>query len=92
MWISENGPPRTIVRRNRSEPKTLFCLFFKSDDPILVHKVDKGKTIDHKYYIENCLKPVINKYENKKKHHIPNVSNYSMIMVVLIVIAMLLTT
>ncbi|CAF5105983.1 unnamed protein product, partial [Rotaria sp. Silwood1] len=66
-WISENELPRTIVRRNRSEPKTLFCLFFKSDGPILIHKVDRGKTIDHNYYIENCLKPVINEIRKQEK-------------------------
>ncbi|CAF0914309.1 unnamed protein product [Didymodactylos carnosus] len=38
-WITENEPSRTIVRRNRSEPKTLFCLFFKSNGPVLIHKV-----------------------------------------------------
>ena len=24
-----------------------------------MHCVDEGKTIDHNYYIENCLKPVV---------------------------------
>ncbi|CAF1351121.1 unnamed protein product, partial [Didymodactylos carnosus] len=66
-WISENEPPRTIVRRNRSEPKTLFCLFFKSNGPVLIHKIDKGKTVDHNYYTENCLKPVINEIRKQEK-------------------------
>ncbi|CAF1401941.1 unnamed protein product [Rotaria sp. Silwood1] len=66
-WVGENEPPRTIVRRNRYEPKTLFCLFFKSTGPVLIHKVDKGKTIDHNYYIENCLIPVINEIRKKEK-------------------------
>jgi hypothetical protein len=60
-WGDENEPPRTIVRQNRSEPRILFCLFFKSSGPVLIHKVDKGKTIDHNYYIENCLKSMNNK-------------------------------
>ncbi|CAF1194271.1 unnamed protein product [Didymodactylos carnosus] len=66
-WISENEPPRTIVRRNGSEPKTLFCLFFKSNGPVFIHKVDEGKTIDHNYYIENCLKPVVNEIRKQEK-------------------------
>ncbi|CAF1497357.1 unnamed protein product [Didymodactylos carnosus] len=66
-WISENEPPRAIVRRNRSELKILFSLFFKSNGPVLIHKVDKGKTIDHNYYIENCLKPVINEIRKQEK-------------------------
>ncbi|CAF3142115.1 unnamed protein product [Rotaria sp. Silwood2] len=66
-WVGENEPPRTIVRRNRYEPRTLFCLFFKSTGPLLIHKVDKGKTIDHDYYIDNCLIPVINEIRKKEK-------------------------
>ncbi|CAF3379437.1 unnamed protein product, partial [Rotaria sp. Silwood2] len=66
-WISGNELPRTVIRRNKSEPKSLFCLFFKSNGPILIHKVDKGKAIDHNYYIENCLKPVINEIRKQEK-------------------------
>ena len=58
-WIAEGQLPATIVRRGRFEPKNLFCIFFKSNSPVLVHAVDKGETIDHTYYIENCLKPVV---------------------------------
>lgn len=42
IWVYENEPSRTIVRRNRYEPKTLFCLFFKSTGPVLIHKVDRA--------------------------------------------------
>ena len=66
-WVGENEPPRTVVRRNRFEPKSMFCLFFKSTGPVLIHKVDKGKTIDHNYYIDNCLIPVINEIRKKEK-------------------------
>jgi hypothetical protein len=66
-WVSENEPPRIIVRRNRFESKTLCCLFFKSSGPVLIHKVYKGETIDHNYYIENCLKPVINEAQKQEK-------------------------
>jgi hypothetical protein len=58
-WVSEGESPTTIVRRSKFEPKNLFCIFFKSNGPVLLHAVDKGKTIDHNYYIENCLKPVV---------------------------------
>lgn len=66
-WVGENEPPRTMVRRNKYEPKTLFCLFFKFTGSVLIHKVDKGKTINHNYYIENCLIPVINEIRKKEK-------------------------
>ena len=38
--------------------KISFLVLFKSDGPVLIHCVDEGKTIDHNYYIENCLKSV----------------------------------
>jgi len=58
-WVSEGESPTTIVRRSKFESKNLFCIFFKSNGPVLIHAVDEGETIDHNYYIENCLKPVV---------------------------------
>ncbi|CAF4847578.1 unnamed protein product [Rotaria sp. Silwood1] len=58
-WVGEGESPTTVVRRSRFEPKNLFSIFFKSNGPVLIHCVDEGKTIDHNYYIENCLKPVV---------------------------------
>jgi hypothetical protein len=48
-----------MVRRSKFEPKSLFSIFFKSNGPVLIYCVDKDKTIDHNYYIENYLKPVV---------------------------------
>jgi histone-lysine N-methyltransferase SETMAR len=58
-WVGEGESPTTVVRRSKFEPKNLFSIFFKSNGPVLIHCVDEGKTIDHNYYIENCLKPVV---------------------------------
>jgi histone-lysine N-methyltransferase SETMAR len=58
-WIGEGESPRTMVRRRRFEPKNLFSIFFNSNGPVLIHCVNEGETIDHNYYIENCLKPVV---------------------------------
>ena len=66
-WIAEGQSPTTIVRRGRFELKNLFCIFFKSNSPVLVHAVDKGETIDHTYYIENCLKPVVKKIWKQRR-------------------------
>ena len=65
--MSENEPPRTIVCRNGFESRTLFFLFFKSTGPVLIHAVDEGKTIDHNYYIENCLKPIVKEIWKQRK-------------------------
>ncbi|CAF4937247.1 unnamed protein product, partial [Rotaria sp. Silwood1] len=66
-WIDEGESPTTIVRRSKFEPKNLFCIFFKSNGPALIHDVDEGKTIDHNYYIENCLKPVVKEIWKQRK-------------------------
>ncbi|CAF1409357.1 unnamed protein product, partial [Rotaria magnacalcarata] len=66
-WIAEGQSPATIVRRDKFEPKNLFCIFFKSNSPVLVHAADKGETIDHIYYIENCLKSVVKEIWKQRK-------------------------
>ena len=51
-WVNEGEMPKTVVKRDRFEPKSMFCVFFKTTGPVLIHCVDRGKTIDHKYYVE----------------------------------------
>ena len=57
--LAQSESPATVVRRSKFEQKTLFSIFFKSNGPILIHAVDNNETIDHDYYIENCLKPIV---------------------------------
>ena len=47
--------------------QNLFSIFFKSNGSVLIHAVDESKTIDHNYYIENCLKPVVKEMWKQKK-------------------------
>jgi histone-lysine N-methyltransferase SETMAR len=56
-WTKEGQEPATVVKRDRFEPKTLFCIFFKSTGPLLVHPLQRGVTMDAPYYKENCLEP-----------------------------------
>jgi histone-lysine N-methyltransferase SETMAR len=56
-WKRRGEPPDTKVRRDHFSPKTMFSIWFKQSGPVLVHAVPKGRTIDNKYYIENCLGP-----------------------------------
>ena len=58
-WVAKGDPPPTIVRRDRFTPKTSFSIFFKSTGPLLIHHVERGQTIDHRYYIDNCLQPLV---------------------------------
>ncbi|CAF2789238.1 unnamed protein product [Rotaria sp. Silwood2] len=66
-WVGKDESPTTIVRRGKFEPKNLFSIFFKSNGPVLIHAVDEGKTIDHNYYIENWLKPVVKEIWKQRK-------------------------
>lgn len=59
-WVARGDPPPTVVRRSHFAPRTLFSIFFKSTGPVLIHYVERGVTIDHQYYIDYCLKPLIN--------------------------------
>ena len=55
-----------MVRRNRFAPKTLFCIFFKTTGPVLIHPICRGETIDHHYYIDNSLEPLINEIRKQR--------------------------
>ncbi len=43
--VGSGDPPPTLVRRSRFAPRTLFCIFFKSTGPLLIHSVERGQTI-----------------------------------------------
>ena len=57
-WVGDGESPRTIVRRGRFEPKTMFSIFFKSTGALHISYMDNGKTITANAYIEDSLKPL----------------------------------
>lgn len=65
-WTRKDQVPKTVVRRDRYEPKRLFSIFFKSNGPLLVHSVGKGESIDNVYYVDNCLGPVIEEVRKQR--------------------------
>jgi histone-lysine N-methyltransferase SETMAR len=91
-WINEGKNPNTIVRQGQYAPKRLYSIFFKANGWLLVHALDKGQTIDRSYYIDNCLKPVVEElwkqrpktgpkglkllHDNAKPHDNPDVLAY----------------
>jgi len=58
-WVKIGEPARTVVRRDRYEPKFMFTIFFKSNGPVHISYLDKGKTIDNNSYIKDSLKPIV---------------------------------
>ena len=65
-WVAREDSPPTVVRRSRFARRTLLSIFFKSTGPVLIHSVERGQTIDHEYYIDNCLQPVIDQIKNQR--------------------------
>lgn len=64
--MAKDDPVPTIVRRNKLASKPLFCIFFKSTRPLLIHRAERGQIIDHQSYIENCLQPVIEEIKKQR--------------------------
>jgi len=54
-WTAPGQAPPTIVKRGLYEKKCMFVVFFRTTGPVLVHCLEKSKTIDHRYYIDKCL-------------------------------------
>ena len=65
-WVASGEPPRTVVRRNRFEPKSMITVFFRTTGAVLIDCMETGQTINAKYYIKNCLKPVIACLEDQR--------------------------
>ena len=49
--MRRGDPPPTVVRCSKFAPRTLFSIFFKSNGPVFIHRVEREQTIDHHYYI-----------------------------------------
>ena len=65
MGEKRRSPP-TVVRQSRYAPKTLFSIFFKSNGPLLIHHIERGQIIDHQYYINYCLSPLIDEIKRQR--------------------------
>jgi histone-lysine N-methyltransferase SETMAR len=65
-WVARGDSPPTVVRHSHFSPKTLFSIFFKSTGPVLIHYVERGETIDHQYYIDYCLKSLIDNIKEQR--------------------------
>ena len=55
-WVAKGDPPPpTVIRPNKSASRTLFSIFFKSTGHVIIHRIEHGQTVDHRYYLDNCL-------------------------------------
>jgi [histone H3]-lysine36 N-dimethyltransferase SETMAR len=58
-WVAEGESPRTVVKKQINEPKTMFTIFFKTSGVVSITYLDKGKTIDAQTYINESLKSLV---------------------------------
>ncbi|CAF1652017.1 unnamed protein product, partial [Rotaria sp. Silwood1] len=65
-WVRRGDPPPTVVRQSKYAPRTLLAIFFKSNGPLLIHRLERGQTMDHRYYIDNCLRPLIDEIKRQR--------------------------
>jgi histone-lysine N-methyltransferase SETMAR len=65
-WCYEGQAPRTVVRREQHEPKSLITVYFKSTGMVYVDVMEKNKTIDNRYYIKNSLEPAFKELEKQR--------------------------
>lgn len=77
---AQSGLSHGTVQRSRFAPKSLLSIFFKSTSPVLIHSVERGQTIDHQYYIDNCLQPVIDEIKSQRPSLGIRAINFIMIM------------
>lgn len=66
-WIGEGEPPRTVVRRDKYEPKTMYIIFFRSTGLVHVDAVPRGETVDSDYYTQNGLGPAFKALEKQRR-------------------------
>jgi len=58
-WVGEGESPRTVVRRDRYEPKTMVSIIFRRSGIDQITYWDKGDTVTSESYIKDCLKPLV---------------------------------
>ena len=46
--------------------KLYYPVFFKSTGSLLIHHVERGQTIDHGYYIDNCSQPLVETMKHQR--------------------------
>ena len=73
-WVDEGESSKTVVRRDRFEPKSMFYVFLKTVGVVHLGYVEKGDTITGQYYERYCLKPII--HEINKKRPVTGTKNF----------------
>ena len=57
-WCSEGASSATVVKRNQSDQKNMFVVFFRTTGSAFVDMIESRNSITGAYYRNNCLKPL----------------------------------
>jgi histone-lysine N-methyltransferase SETMAR len=65
-WIGKGEKPKTVVRRGNFDSKRMFSIFFRSTGIVLVHMLERAKTMNNIYYIDHCLVPALKAIKDER--------------------------
>ena len=54
-WCSEGASSATVVKRNQSDQKNMFVVFFRTTGSAFIHMIKSQNSITGAYYKNNCL-------------------------------------
>ena len=54
-WCSEGASSATVVKRNQSDQKNMFVVFFRATGSAFIHMIESRNSMTGAYYKNNCL-------------------------------------
>lgn len=91
-WCGQGESPPTVTRRNQSDRKNMFVIFFRTTGTDLIHMTQLGDSVTGAYYRDNCLGPLFDgirqrrpksgvygmklHHDNAKAHHAKIVTEF----------------
>ena len=92
-WCCEGASSATVVKRNQSDQKNMFVVFFRTTGSAFIHMIESQNSITGAYYKNNCLKPLFDNiprqrpksgshvikmhYDNGRVHQTKHIQNIS---------------
>ncbi|CAF4927845.1 unnamed protein product [Rotaria sp. Silwood1] len=64
--ISDHLQLRKITARYIPKHLTDFQRAERSNGPVIIHRIERVQTVEHRYYIDNCLQPVVNEIKRQR--------------------------
>ena len=65
-WCSEGASSATVVKRNQSDQKNMFLIFFLTTGSACIHMIESQNSITGAYYKNNCLKPLFDNIRRQR--------------------------